>query len=66
MDQSFFDIVLDTEVDYVRFSGPDSAEVTYLDGSVGYIGRYHGRWHFADDRGCLAINGGSALTGREC
>jgi len=69
MNETFLGIVLDAEVDFVRFfENPLEVELHYKDGSMGVI-RYDGQtndWHFAGSYGDPCCNGGSVLSGREC
>lgn len=63
----FLSIVLDDEVEHVKFINTDYVEVYYKDGSIGYLHYHNGRWTFGTDfdGGDYAVLGGSVLTGRE-
>jgi len=54
MNSSFYNIVLDKEVDYVKFFSTDYAEVTYKDSTVAVIKCDPSRqWHFMGQRSKL-------------
>jgi hypothetical protein len=64
MHESFFDLVLDIEVESVRFLARGIIELSYCDGSYGLW--YEGndkKWHPSDT--CSVVDSGSVLTGRE-
>ena len=66
MQNTFLNLVLDNEVESIRFVSPDLCELHYRDGSEGLIRRRYGdKWSFVCDRLDYATLGGSCMTGRE-